>query len=100
MKVEFLKDDFQFYLGNNMSKMHKSKKGDSIEVNANTAERWIKKEVAKMVSEKVEVKPVVSIEVEFDKDKKEFTPVAEPKLFVDEEEKPAPKKRGRKKKTV
>ena len=95
MKVEFLKDDFQFYLGNNMSKMHKSKKGDSIEVNADTAERWIKKEVAKMVSEKVEIKPVVAIEVE-----KELPLVDEPKLFEDVVEKPLPKKRGRKKKTL
>ena len=94
MKVEFLKDDFQFYLGNNMSKMHKSKKGDSIEVNADTAERWIKKEVAKMVSKKVEVKPI-ALEV-----KKELPPVDEPKLFEDVIEKPLHKKRGRKKKTL
>jgi hypothetical protein len=95
MKVEFLKDDFQFYLGNNMSKMHKSKKGDSIEVNANTAERWIKKEVAKMVSEKVEVKPIVSSE--------KIKELQEEINSLDKERedlKPAPKKRGRKKKTV
>ena len=49
MKVEFLKD-YQFYLGNNMSKISKSIKGDTIEVDAETAERWIKKKVAKMAT--------------------------------------------------
>ena len=90
MKVEFLKD-YQFYLGNNMSKISKSIKGDTIEVDAETAERWIKKKVAKMAIEKVEVKPVLNTEMPT------FS-----NCFKEEEEveKPAPKKRGRKKRSV
>ena len=89
MKVEFLKD-YQFYLGNNMSKISKSIKGDTIEVDAETAERWIKKKVAKMATEKVEVKPIEPT-------------IVSAELFEEVEvevEKPAPKKRGRKKRTV
>jgi hypothetical protein len=81
MKITFLKD-YQFYLGNDMSKMSKSIKGDSIEVDAETAERWIKKEVAKMAVEKVEVKPIEPITSLFEEEVVEV---------------PAPKKRGRKK---
>lgn len=75
MKVEFLEDDFKFYLGKNMRKMHKSKKGDSIEVDAETAERWIKKSVAKMAGKKAEVKPADIVEIKGElpePDKKEF----------------------------
>lgn len=87
MKVEFLKD-YQFYLGNNMSKISKSIKGDTIEVDAETAERWIQKKVAKMAIEKVEVKPIEPT-------------IVTAELFEEEEvEKPAPKKRGRKKRSV
>jgi len=95
MKVEFLKD-YQFYLGNDMSKMSKVGKGDSIEVDAETAERWIKKKVAKMANEKVEVEPVLNTEMPTFSN----TCPEEEEEVEEEVEKPAPKKRGRKKRSV
>ena len=88
MKIEFLKDDFKYYLGG-MIKMHVSKKGDSIEVDAETADRWIKKEVAKIAESKVKV-----VEVTNTINTGDFVPA----VNDIEEEKPLHKKRGRKKK--
>ncbi len=86
MKVEFLKDNFKYYL-RGMVQMNMSKKGDIIEVDSDTADRWIKKSVAKIVVDKVEVKPVIlnhTLDIEL--------PIDEP-IIEDK-----PKKRGRKKK--
>lgn len=87
MKVEFLKDNFKYYL-RGMVQMNVSKKGDIIEVDSETADRWIKKSVAKIVVDKVEVKPVISNhtpDIEL--------PDIELPIIADK-----PKKRGRKKK--
>ena len=81
MKVEFLKDNFKYYL-RGIIQMNMSKKGDIIEVDSDTAERWIKKLVAKVVVDKIEVKPVIS----------NHTPDIELPIVEDK-----PKKRGRKK---
>ena len=95
MKVEFTKDH-KYYLAGDMGTLHKSCKGDKIEVSDKEASRWINKGVCKPCGSKpvIESAPEKQYENKMDSMEGKETKAEAPKT------QPAPEKKTVTKKTI